>query len=174
MAFPDWLAGQLITADDLNDRQSRTIYKAAQESVTSSTTLQDDNDFVFELEANTIYTLESYLIYSGVIDGGTGAGGLKLQFTGPTGATANWTNFGANTGSVAAVTQYNVVAEALSAGAPRSVPTNAAVTMTCQPKGVVVTAGTAGDLTLRWAQNTSNATPTIMHAYSWMRLKKVA
>lgn len=148
------------------------VRKPANESVTSSATLQDDNDFAFAVAANAIYTLQTYIIYSGAIDGGTGAGGLKMQFTGPAGAGMTWTNFGANVSG--GVTNYNVVAEGLAAGAPRSVPTNAGTTMTCQPKGTLVTSGTSGTLQFRWAQNTSNATATVVGINSWMRLKRVA
>lgn len=148
------------------------IRKPVNESVTSSATLQDDDDFAFAVAANAVYTLDSYIIYSGAIDGGTGAGGLKMQFTGPAGTGMTWTNFGANVSG--GVTNYNVVAEGLAAGSPRSVPTNAGTTMTCQPKGVIVTAGTSGTLRFRWAQNLSNATATVVGANSWMRLTRVA
>lgn len=144
------------------------IRKPANESVTSSTTLQDDNDFAFALAANAVYTLEAYIIYSGAA---TGLGDIKAQFTGPASATATWTNFGAN---VSGSTQYNVVPEGLAAGAPRSMPTNAGTSMTCEPKGVIITAGTSGTLQFRWAQNTSSATATVVGINSWMRLKRVA
>ena len=148
------------------------IRKPSNESVTSSITLQDDNDFAFAVAANSVYTLESFIIYNGVIDGGTGAGALKMQFTGPAGAAMTWANYGANTSG--GVTNYNVVAESLTAGAPRAVPTNAGTSMTCQPKGTLVTAGTSGTLQFRWAQGSSNATATVVQANSWMKLTKIA
>jgi hypothetical protein len=148
------------------------IRKPSNESVTSSITLQDDNDFAFAVAANSVYILESYLIYTGAIDGGTGAGGMRMQFTGPAGAAMTWTNFGGNT--VGGVTAYNVVAESLTAGAPRAVPTNAGTAMTCQPKGTLVTSGTSGTLQFRWAQGSTNATATVLQANSWMKLTKIA
>jgi hypothetical protein len=145
------------------------IRKPGNEPVTSSTALQDDNDFAFAVAANAVYVLDdALLLYSGAA---TGAGDLKMQFTGPAGSTFVWTNFGANIGGS---TQYNVVTETLAAGAPRSVPTNFTTQMSCSPKGTLVTAGTSGILQFRWAQNTSSATATVVAINSWMRLRRVA
>lgn len=149
-----------------------TIRKPANETVTSSTTLQDDDHFAFAVAANSVYTLESYIIYTGAADP---LGGLKMQFTGPAGSVMTWTNFGVNHGSASPITlvTYNVVAEALTAGAPRAVGTNGAVVMTCQPKGTVITSGTSGTLQFRWAQQASDVTATLIGGNSWMRLAKV-
>ena len=40
--------------------------------------------------------------------------------------------------------------------------------------GTLRTAGTAGDYTLMWAQNTSNATATTVYTDSWLRLERTA
>jgi hypothetical protein len=145
------------------------IRKPANESVTSSTALQNDDDFAFAVAANAVYVLDdSLLLYNGAA---AGAGDLKMQFTGPAGSTFVWTNFGANT---AGSSQYNVVTEVLAAGAPRAVPTNFGTQMSCAPKGTLVTSGTSGTLQFKWAQNTSSATATVVNINSWMRLKRVA
>lgn len=152
----------------LYDPNVQHIAKSATESVTSSTTLQNDDHFVFSVVANAKYELDSYIWYDGAADPG---GGLKMQFTGPAGAAMTWTNFGVNQSGL---TQYNVVPEGLAAGAPRTVGTNGATAMTCQPKGVFTSAGTAGSLQFLWAQGVSNATATRVLADSWMRLTRIA
>jgi hypothetical protein len=40
-------------------------------------------------------------------------------------------------------------------------------------KGTVTTAGTAGNLTLQWAQVSSSGTATILHSGSWMTLDRI-
>ncbi len=147
------------------------IRKPANETVTSSTTLQNDDHFAFSVAANAVYTLESYIIYTGAAEP---AGGLKMQFTGPAGASMTWTNFGVNQAISPTLLSYNVVAESLAAGAPRTVGTNSGTAMTCHPTGTLVTSGTSGTLQFLWAQGASNATGTVIQANSWMRLTKIA
>lgn len=135
-------------------------------------TLQNDTHFAFELVAGGVYTQEGYLIYDGASDGPApgGQGGLKLQFSGPSGSMM-WTNFGVNPGNL---TSYNVVPETLNSSVPRSVGTNGSTPMTLMPTGILVVGATGGTLRLRWAQNQVNVTPTRILANSWMRLTKVA
>lgn len=143
-------------------------FKSANESVTSSTTLQNDDVFSFSVVASAQYELESFIAYDGAADP---AGGLKMQFTGPAGCSMVWANYGVNSGGL---TTYNVVIEVQSAGSPRSVGTNGATVMSCRPAGSLVTAGTAGTLQFLWAQTASNATATRIYGGSWMRLTRVA
>lgn len=168
----EFFAGQRLTAGILNGAFPIEKRKTAPQSVTSSTALVDDTELFFAVEANTVYEMEGYLLYAGALDGGTGAGGLKLQFTGPSLATLKWTNFGANVAG--GVSAYNVVTELLTAVSPRSVPTNAGTQMSCQPRGRLSIGSTAGTFRLRWAQNTSNATPTTVDEGSILKLKKIA
>lgn len=149
------------------------IRKTTQEQVVNSIALQDDDHFAFTVAANAVYKLNGYIAYTGALDGGASAGGLKMQFTGPAGATLRWTNYGTNPGG--GVVEYNVVSEALAAASPRSVPTNGGgLGMTCAPRGTLITAGTSGTFRLRWAQNIANATPTTILADSWLELQRVA
>jgi hypothetical protein len=146
-----------------------TAWKTGDETVTSSTVLQADDQLFLPLSTNARYKFESYLIYSGAA---TPAGDLKMQFTGPAGAVMNWSNFGANPSGL---TQYNVVVEALAAGAPRAVGTNGAgFKMGAQPKGTLTTGSTGGSLALLWAQNASSATGTVLHANSYISLLRVS
>jgi hypothetical protein len=151
----------------LYDPNVQHIPKSATESVTSSTTLQNDDHFVFSMQANAKYEMEAFLFYDGAADP---AGGLKMSFTGPASSSMTWCNFGANQG---APSSYNVVVEGIAA-AGRVVATNGATVMSCRPAGTVTTAGTAGNLQFQWAQGTSNVTATRILADSWMRLTRVA
>jgi hypothetical protein len=159
-------AGHIVTVADFGT----TLFalKTSDESVASSTTLQNDDQLVLSVAANAKYRMIGYIVYDGAADP---AGGLKLQFTGPSGATMPWTNFGAN---ISGASQYNVVVEQLAAASPRSVPTNNGVLMSCAPKGLLVVSSTAGSLQLKWAQNSSSATATVVKANSWLELVRVA
>lgn len=162
-------AGTALTADNLNEAFGRIIVKPSTESVTSSTVLQNDNDFSWSVLASATYVLDSYLIYDGAADT---AGGLKMQFTVPTAATFfKWSNYGANS---AALTSYNVVAEDAAAGSPRGVGTNAGTVMSLAPRATLINGANAGTLQFLWAQVTSNATATRILQGSWMRLTRVS
>jgi len=144
-------------------------YKTADETVTSSTTVQNDDQLFLPLSTNARYLFDSIIFYSGAA---TPAGDLKLKWTGPTGATMQWANFGVNTSGL---TQYNAVVETLAAASPRAVGTNGAgFWMSCAPKGIVTTSSTSGNLQLQWAQNSSSATGTIVYAGSYIRLVRIS
>lgn len=149
-----------------------TLYKSSTESVTSSTTLQSDDRFAFNVETSSAYALESCIFYDGALDG-AGAGGLKMGFSGPAGASMFFNNGGSNgVAGGGSVGDFNAVAETLGA-AGRTVHTNAGTVMCCRPGGVLVVGATAGTLQYRWAQGVSNATATRILGGSWMRLSKI-
>lgn len=134
------------------------VAKTADESVASSTALQDDNDLVLALGANQIWQVK--LVLRAVSASGTPM--LKTGFTVPAGATIGGVAIGpnaANTDDSRPVTEAAVLDFLL--------PATAIFEM------VVVTAGTAGNFKLQWAQNTSNATATVMKAGSILLAHRV-
>lgn len=146
-----------------------TAWKTSDETVTSNTTVQNDDQLLLPLSTNARYLFDSIIFYSGAA---TPAGDLKIKWTGPAGAVMQWANFGVNT---SALTTYNVVVEALAAASPRAVGTNGAgAWMSCRPGGILTTGSTSGNLQLQWAQNASSATGTIIYAGSYIRLIRVA
>lgn len=144
------------------------VRKTADETVTSSITVQDDDQLVVAVAANSVYTVESFLIY----DGDT-TGDFRLTFTGPSGAAMDWTPNGASgsqsagTGSIKLERQPLGVESTLGAS-------GAGAKAVAMPRGLLSTGGTAGNLTLRWAQAVSSATATTVFANSWLRLTKIA
>lgn len=143
--------------------------KTADETVTSSTTLQDDDQLFLPVAANARYLMDAFFIYTGA---GDPAGGLRMGWTGPSGATMKWTNFGTSQNVSPTLVNYNVVVENI--GGARGVGTNGATEMSCQPRGRLATAGTGGTLRLQWAQGVSNATGTVLKAGSCVRLVRIA
>lgn len=143
--------------------------KTSDENVTSSTTLQDDDQLFLPVAANARYILDAFVIYTGA---GDPAGGLKMGWTGPSGSTMKWTNFGTSQNVAPVLVNYNVVVENLAGG--RGVGTNGGTEMSCQPRGRLSTGGSSGTLRFQFAQGTSNATGTVVKAGSFVRLVKVA
>lgn len=149
--------------------------KGTSENVTSSTTLQNDDELLLSVEASVSYLLEGLILYSG-----DGSNDIKLAFTFPTGATVHWSGIGAHTawtGNVAQVeAEFGAVQNATSS--PTSSVgfgnhTSASVIFGIHLKGSVVVGANAGTLQLQWAQNGSTGNATTVRAGSWIRLTRI-
>ena len=144
MAIP--LAGQLVRASHYP--KIKVIKKNSLESVTSSTTFQDDDDFVVSLEASKIFLIHLFLVV-----GGATAGDIKLDWT-VTGGVAGYTSRNCLGMAVAATnsadTTMRTTSHTLSTAVPYGIETSNG---TIREDFLVetVTAGTSGTLTLRWA-----------------------
>jgi len=125
-----------------------TVIKSADETVTSSTTLQNDNELTFTLNANTEYVLTGGIFATST----SGTPDIKIAYTVPTGATMD----------IAYIAQggTNRSAELLETSGTASnrivIPANG--TTIIQPFGSIVTGANTGTLTLQWSQFVSNAT----------------
>lgn len=168
--YPPVYAGTAVTAAFLESMLPITATKTANESVTSSTTLQNDDQLFAPVEANATYDVELRLFHD---SDATVAGDIKVAWTGPAGATMNWGVHGANsaaTSSTSALTnmQTRTIAEFAAFGGGDSSGTTALV------GGTLTVAGTAGTLQLQWAQETSNAVATNVRAGSRLQLRRTA
>lgn len=165
---PAWAAGSKITSSNLNLGDPVWSYKAADQSLASNTTMQNDTDLFLTLVANGTYFFDGYIVYiQNVV---AGSGDLKYQFTAPSGATLFVTGFG--TSAASSTTTYDVTANP--ASSVRTVPSNLTTAMSFEPRGYIQTGGTSGNLQLQWAQNTSNATTLFVKTGSWLRMWRVA
>lgn len=133
------------------------VRKTADESVTSSTVLQNDNHLVVALAANSTYLIELGLFH--VADT---AGDTKIDLACPAGVTTLFGDQEENATAVDLSTTSKVLSD------------STGIVRLSQLWGIVRTAGTAGNMQLRFAQNTSSATATTMKADSYMTAKKVA
>ena len=90
MAFPP---GQKLTSARLNDPLPIVRRKSADETVTNSAGLQDDDDLWFPIPApNTIWKVDCTLMYSG-----TTGGDFAVSFFFPTGCRADISKLGYST-----------------------------------------------------------------------------
>ena len=154
---------------DLFDANCLHKYKPTTESVTSSTTLQNDDVFFWNsLPANSAWELESFLPYDGIGDVTAAAGGLKCTFSAPALASMYFVNYGTNPNGA---TQYDVVVNGL--GGFRAMPSNGGTIMSARLSGVLVMGSNAGTLQFQWAQNGSSATATRILGSAWMKLTRI-
>lgn len=135
------------------------VRKASDESVTSSTTLQNDDDFTFSVPASDVWVVSIRARVS--VDP---TPDIKIHFTAPTSATFNGTSKLFSASAVLAhegdlLTEWS--------------HTPAAEGLILEIDGTFANSTTAGALTMQWAQNTSNGTATTLHAGSYMVARKV-
>jgi hypothetical protein len=165
---------EVLTASNMTTYLAQQAYvvKSVDETVTSSTTMQDDNELVIAVSANTIYHVELILLYKGLA-----AADLKIGWSGPASSTLDWvaddfiSTIAANVGPVARTAQG--ITGTPSCGCVESVP-GTPDNLYALPKGILQTAGSAGNLTFRWAQNTSNATGSVVQLGSTLILTRIS
>jgi hypothetical protein len=153
----DWTAGELVTEaimdthvrDNLKTLEHLIARKTADESLASNTTLQNDDHLLAALAANEKWLMRWVVIHSG---GATGAPNIKIAFTVPSGCTFNLSTVTFNAGGTAASRRWNVSGTSSDLLSPAS--SNPEVTVI---EGRVHNGGTAGNIQLQWAQNTSSA-----------------
>lgn len=156
-------------ADKINRylTQSSHVVKAANQSVTSSTTFVNDTHLTLNVSANTDYWVTAVLIYSG------NNGNFKQQWGVPTGASLLWVGdyLGAgvtDTFGIISRTQHAYNVTTAVAGGGTSGNDQCSV-----PKGVLRVGSSAGQLRVRWAQGTSSGTATTLHSGSTLFLRRL-
>lgn len=123
------------------------VRKSADESVTSSTTLQNDDELKIPIQANEKVVVRFVLLVDV-----QGAVGIKVAVTVPSGATMDAGVVAVGTGNVPVVGVGSTSGSAIIATTPGYALTVIYVDVT------VSNGATAGDVQLQWAQNTSSGT----------------
>lgn len=168
--YPTIAAGQRITAALLQSMLPMTAYKAAATDRASTTTMADDPDLTFTLEASAVYIVEFHLYL------GSGSTGLpKTQWTVPSGATGlKGVHGSASTATsddgISMRTGSHGFTTAVTYGYRSTGPTNL---NHATEVGTVITSS-AGTCAIQWAQSVSNATAVRMGLGSWARAQRIA
>lgn len=166
-ASRDSWGATLNTALDQLNAYVVGAWKTGTEAVTSSTTLQNDDNLVCSVVASGVY-----ICNWGLRMDGAALGDFKYAFTGPSGATMTWASAGLATSDVANVAMTTTDVAAI--GTTVSHGTLAAGTTTrVFGAGLLIVSSTAGSLQLQWAQGTSSVTATNLFAGSWLKLERV-
>ena len=141
-----------------------TVFKTADETITSDTTLTDDADLQFSVDASSTYAFVSWLLVDS-----TALTDWKHSMSIPSGASGTFGQAG------------ELMANSLNSSYV-AVPVTNSITGTSSPvgtsnfytiRGFIKTAGTSGTAAFQWAQNTSNAENTILKEGSWISFKKL-
>lgn len=168
MAVKDFAVGEVLTSSDVDVWLSRlAVVKSANESVTSSATLQDDDELTLTVATNSTYEVDCLLKY----DGAT-TGDLKFQFVIPASASFDFRALRLQTGAsdpTAVALEYGNQAGSMGVGCIGS-----GTTASCDIHGTLITAGTGGTFKLQWAQNTSDATATRIFARSFLKAVRIS
>lgn len=161
-------AGAPVRAADIPSL--RVVVKTVAETVTSSTTLQDDDELVVDLPAGRTYLIRAWLHVSGDPGGDvqtawvlTGGAAVTRRTTlGPPLSTADIQNSNWKSGvqAMSATVQYGTDG------------TNISLIQECFLVETVST-GTDATLQLRWSQATSSATATRMREHSHIEVIEV-
>ena len=135
--------------------------KTADESVVASSTLQDDDHLTLAVTTNTNYSFEAWLHLTQSANPD-----FRCAFTVPASSSLAWVAVAPSTSWV--MTSLAPVTTSGTALIPELRQNPGWVHIT----GTLRTAGTAGNLTLQWAQSNPSGTTTL-YAGSWLRLVKV-
>ena len=168
MPIPTFAANGVIASDDANQWFVPLVaFKAADQSVTSSTTLVNDTALFIAPRINCTYWMEMYVDYEG---GTNGSSDLKGQFTVPGAAALNYSEIhNSASGATTVAMGQRAAAATFVAG------TNGAGNLlTLECKGTLQMSSTVGNLQFQWAQNGTSGTSTIVHAGSVLMLRRIA
>jgi hypothetical protein len=174
--YPVVLAGQRLTAAVLQAFAPIRAVKASDSSaVTNSTTLVSDTELVIPVVSGRTYDLDGWIIWVG-----NDTGDIKFAFDAPTGSTLDWGILGGDdTDTTFATGNTRGRGEWFPRLNSTSFPTSTVQfsASTAAIFGILrgrLVAGATGNLTLKFAQNTSNGTGTLLKAGSWIHAQTVA
>lgn len=145
------------------------VRKTADETVTSSNVLQDDDELKIPLLPNSIYEFELCAFF----DAAT-TGDIKAAFTVPAGSVIICrTVMPASAASSAPVTMVSSVMVASGAASNASGGIGAGAKAAYGVRGTVITGGTAGNLQFQFAQSVSDPTATTVFTNSYLKATRV-
>lgn len=133
---------------------------------TSSTSNADTDDphLTVAAKANTTYIVEGFLRYEAAT-----TGDFKVRLLGPGDATRQIVYMGAALAATGTTTTVNVAVDAFARTLGGAGAGNDMAVIVHGNISVV----TAGPVRLSWAQGTTDPTPTVLYAGSWLRLTPV-
>jgi hypothetical protein len=156
-------AGEDANSKRVNEEIGWAIRKSADQSVTSSTTLVTDNALTWAVDANVNYLFDAYLVYTG----GT-TGDIKIGWAVPSGSGMSWSAEGLDEDL-----NYKNVGNLSEASTSPYGCVNTTTGRMILVAGYLRVDATAGNFSLRFAQQVSSATATTMRAGSFGLLYRV-
>ena len=164
-------AGQIMTADTINESYPWIMVKHTDQQVVSSSTPQNDVDLWAPLESFSTYEVEMYVSIDSSVDAAT-SNDASFSWAIPSGSI-----YTARQGQGPSSGMTSVASTTMTS--PRSYWTNTIIYGTddlpsaVSERGVVRTGANPGILQLRWAQLLSNANPLTLRAGSVLIVRRV-
>jgi hypothetical protein len=147
---------------------SSTVYaiKTADETHASTTTLQDDDELAVTLGANQTWEITSMIMAMA----NSTVPNLKMAFSLPAGASMRLFVNGTQDNTTSAYDNFTLTTSNTAKKMTIGVTNNATLIAI---HGWITTSSTSGDVTFRWAQNTSNANSVIIKADSYITARQI-
>ncbi len=171
--YPAIAAGQRITTAMLSALTYDYVIKANPETITSSTTMQNDDELFVPVVAGAQYELDAFIRFSGLQ-----AAGIKVGWTVPSGTSFNVLYGGPGSANAvstdANTTEMRWAIHGSATAVAMTNPRNSAALHTWTLANMIFTVGaTAGNIQLQWAQNVANATGSVVQAQSYIRYRRI-
>jgi hypothetical protein len=143
------------------------LRKTAASTRTNTTVMAVETDFNYDLDANSSYLVELIMVYAGPSD-------VKVGWNFPAGTTGTrWLSGMPSTGTNSNDTTLVIAATGITTEYPYGTH-NSTAYQHIRDEMCITTGGTAGQLQMKWAQVTANATAATMRENSILRITKVA
>jgi hypothetical protein len=172
MTVKQWAVGDVLAASDMNVwTVPIAVIKPADTARNSTTTVADDPDLQLPVAASSTYQVTGVFFYDGP---STGTGDIKWTWTVPSGAGGQYSCDHQNISGSYAGAFANNWTDGPGLTSTQANSTGVGTILTLTWKGILVVVGTAGNLTFRWAQNTSSGTNTHVKAQSYLVAQRIA
>lgn len=173
--FKNFVPGEILSAADLMKLpQHNYVVKPSDTARANTVTITADPHLTLAVAANTDYVLDGFVRYSAT----NPSGGIALGWTAPASATMDWSPGMAvsyDTQGTPSIEQqsFTITSGAGGVGLGSGGASNPFI-IVARPYGLLRVAGTAGNITMRWAQQTLHADATVVRFGSWLRITKVS
>lgn len=151
--------------------RTRVIYKSSDETISSNAVLQNDDALLFSVQASTTYHFRLFLY----VTAANATMDMKIGFTVPASTTMAWGSYaayGSTLGSLAIPPTTNNIDAMLTESTALSFGTNG-VSFVSVFEGIILVAGTSGNVQFQWSQNTSNGSNLTVKAGSFIEYKQL-
>lgn len=170
MPYPTWAAGQKVTAAQLQGMQWQVVTQGSDQTVNNSTTVVSTN-LTLNAVSGARYTYQLLVTYT---SGATPD--IKFRWTFPTSATID--RFILSAGSASTGSSENLTTSVVRRASeftevPAAGTGTSPVTLIYTERGEIY-GGTGGAVTLQFAQNTTNASDTIVQSLSRLEYLRIA
>lgn len=167
MAIPTWSVGQVLASADVNSWFVPIVtIKPSDTSRNNTTSMTNDPSLALALKAGCTYAISGVIFYSGPT---AGSSDLKFTFNPPPGNNGQYFVGHQNLSGAFAGAFQNSWLDTVTAN------TNGVGTVMCLAfQGINAIGASDGNLQFQWAQNTSNATNTIVKAQSYLVAQRIA